>query len=208
MQEFSYRTLQDSGTRPRHCRPRKGSMTMQFHHHGYVSGDPRILPAAGTGLDRPADLPDEIDVLIVGSGPAGMLLAAQMSQYPIGHDAHRRAAARPARHRPGRRHPGAQRRDVPGLRLRRAHRRRGVPPHRDELLDPRRRRPLEDRPHLPRRRRPARRERVPAPDREPGTRARLLRRGRRERARAHHPRLRLAVRHPRSRRRGRVPGRA
>ena len=57
-------------------------MTMQFHHNGYVSGDPRILPAAGTGLDRPTDLPDEIDVLIVGSGPAGMLLAAQMSQFP------------------------------------------------------------------------------------------------------------------------------
>ncbi|WP_314646140.1 FAD-dependent monooxygenase [uncultured Microbacterium sp.] len=55
---------------------------MQFHHHGYVSGDPRVQDAAGTGLDRPADLPDEIDVLIVGSGPAGMLLAAQMSQYP------------------------------------------------------------------------------------------------------------------------------
>lgn len=55
---------------------------MQFHHHGYVSGDPRIQPAAGTGIDRPADLPDEVDVLIVGSGPAGMLLAAQMSQFP------------------------------------------------------------------------------------------------------------------------------
>ena len=55
---------------------------MQFHHHGYVSGDPRVQPAAGTGIDRPADLPDEVDVLIVGSGPAGMLLAAQMSQYP------------------------------------------------------------------------------------------------------------------------------
>ena len=55
---------------------------MQFHHHGYVSGDPRVLPAAGTGLDRPAVLPDEMDVLIVGSGPAGMLLAAQLSQYP------------------------------------------------------------------------------------------------------------------------------
>jgi len=55
---------------------------MQFHHHGYISGDPRIQPAAGTGIDRAADLPDEIDVLIVGSGPAGMLLAAQMSQYP------------------------------------------------------------------------------------------------------------------------------
>ncbi|MEN0021861.1 MAG: FAD-dependent monooxygenase [Microbacterium sp.] len=53
---------------------------MQFHHHGYVSGDPRVLPAGSA--DRPADLPDEVDVLIVGSGPAGMLLAAQMSQYP------------------------------------------------------------------------------------------------------------------------------
>ncbi|WP_460774686.1 FAD-binding monooxygenase [Microbacterium sp. GXF7504] len=55
---------------------------MQFHHHGYVSTDPRIRPAAGTGLARPTDLPDELDVLIVGSGPAGMLLAAQLSQYP------------------------------------------------------------------------------------------------------------------------------
>ena len=55
---------------------------MQFHHHGYVSGDPRVLPAAGTGVDRPEELPDETDVLIVGSGPAGMLLAAQMSQFP------------------------------------------------------------------------------------------------------------------------------
>ena len=55
---------------------------MQFHHHGYVSADPRILPAAGTGIDRPAEIPDEVDVLIVGSGPAGMLLAAQLSQYP------------------------------------------------------------------------------------------------------------------------------
>ncbi|MDL5352496.1 FAD-binding monooxygenase [Microbacterium sp. zg-YB36] len=55
---------------------------MQFHHHGYVSTDPRVLPAAGTGIDRPDDLPDEVDVLIVGSGPAGMLLAAQLAQYP------------------------------------------------------------------------------------------------------------------------------
>lgn len=54
---------------------------MQFHHHGYVSADPRVQPAAGTGLDRPGALPDEVDVLIVGSGPAGMLLAAQLSHY-------------------------------------------------------------------------------------------------------------------------------
>jgi phenol 2-monooxygenase len=55
---------------------------MQFHHHGYVSGEPRVQDAAGTGIDRPDDLPDEIDVLIVGSGPAGMLLSAQLSQFP------------------------------------------------------------------------------------------------------------------------------
>ncbi|MET3922606.1 phenol 2-monooxygenase [Arthrobacter sp. UYEF20] len=55
---------------------------VQFHHHGYVSGDPRVQPAAGVGVDRPAELPDEVDVLIVGTGPAGMLTAAQLSQFP------------------------------------------------------------------------------------------------------------------------------
>ncbi|MFI2489314.1 FAD-binding monooxygenase [Promicromonospora kroppenstedtii] len=55
---------------------------MQFHHHGYVSGDPRVQPAAGYGVGRPAELPDEVDVLIVGSGPAGMIAAAQLAQFP------------------------------------------------------------------------------------------------------------------------------
>jgi phenol 2-monooxygenase len=55
---------------------------LQFHHHGYVSGDPRIQPAAGVGVDRPEDLPSEVDVLIVGSGPAGMIAAAQLAQFP------------------------------------------------------------------------------------------------------------------------------
>ena len=55
---------------------------MQFHHHGYVSGDPRVRPAAGVGINRPAELPDQVDVLIVGTGPAGMLAAAQLSQFP------------------------------------------------------------------------------------------------------------------------------
>ena len=54
---------------------------MQFHHHGYVSGDPRVAPSAGVGIDRPEALPDEVDVLIVGTGPAGMLTAAQLSQF-------------------------------------------------------------------------------------------------------------------------------
>jgi phenol 2-monooxygenase len=55
---------------------------VQFHHHGYVSGDPRIQPAAGVGIDRPDELPDEIDVLIVGAGPAGHIAAAQLAQFP------------------------------------------------------------------------------------------------------------------------------
>lgn len=55
---------------------------MQFHHHGYVSTDPRVEPAAGVGIDRPEQLPDEVDVLIVGSGPAGMVAAAQLAQFP------------------------------------------------------------------------------------------------------------------------------
>ncbi|MFC9561359.1 FAD-binding monooxygenase [Agromyces sp. NPDC056965] len=55
---------------------------MQFHHYGYVSGDPRVLPAAGIGIDRPEELPDEVDVLIVGSGPAGVVAAAQLAQFP------------------------------------------------------------------------------------------------------------------------------
>ncbi|HEX3679332.1 MAG TPA: FAD-binding monooxygenase, partial [Galbitalea sp.] len=45
-------------------------------------GDPRIHPVAGVGIDRPAELPDFVDVLIVGTGPAGMITAAQLSQFP------------------------------------------------------------------------------------------------------------------------------
>jgi phenol 2-monooxygenase len=55
---------------------------MQFHHHGYVSGNPLIQPAAGVGIDRPEELPDEVDVLVVGTGPAGMITAATLSQFP------------------------------------------------------------------------------------------------------------------------------
>jgi phenol 2-monooxygenase (NADPH) len=57
-------------------------MPVQFHHQGYVSGDPRIQAAAGVGIDRPVELPNEVDVLIVGAGPAGMITAAQLSQFP------------------------------------------------------------------------------------------------------------------------------
>lgn len=55
---------------------------MQFHHHGYVSTDPRVEPAAGVGIDRPDELPEYVDVLIVGTGPAGIVAAAQLAQFP------------------------------------------------------------------------------------------------------------------------------
>lgn len=58
---------------------------MQFHHNGYVSKDPKKLPAAGIGLNRPAELPEEMDVLVVGSGPAGVIAAAQLSMFPDVH---------------------------------------------------------------------------------------------------------------------------
>lgn len=68
---------------------------MQFHHHGYLSTEPRVAAAAGTGTERPDELPDTMDVLIVGSGPAGVIAAAQLAQYP---DVHTRIIER----RPGR----------------------------------------------------------------------------------------------------------
>ncbi|KUG58014.1 FAD-binding monooxygenase [Nesterenkonia jeotgali] len=58
---------------------------MQFHHHGYVSQNPRVQAPAGVGLDRPQELPEHMDVLIVGTGPAGMIAAAQLAQFPQVH---------------------------------------------------------------------------------------------------------------------------
>lgn len=55
---------------------------MQFHHHGYVSGDPRRQPPTGSGRDRPEELPEFMDVLIVGAGPAGIIAAASLSRFP------------------------------------------------------------------------------------------------------------------------------
>lgn len=55
---------------------------MQIHERGYVSEDPRIKPAAGYGIDRPTELPDEMDVLVVGTGPAAVAVIAQLSRFP------------------------------------------------------------------------------------------------------------------------------
>ncbi|WP_342319365.1 FAD-dependent monooxygenase [Corynebacterium mayonis] len=58
---------------------------MHFHNSGYVSRNPLIHDPKGTGIDRPAHLPDTMDVLIVGSGPAGAIAAAQLSMFPHVH---------------------------------------------------------------------------------------------------------------------------
>jgi phenol 2-monooxygenase (NADPH) len=57
---------------------------MQFHLNGFQPGDPeiadfaeRMQPSGATG-----SAPDEVDVLIVGCGPAGLTLAAQLAQFP------------------------------------------------------------------------------------------------------------------------------
>jgi phenol 2-monooxygenase len=55
---------------------------MQFYLNGYKPGDPDILTAAPGAENRSANLPDAVDVLVVGSGPAGTLLAAQLSTFP------------------------------------------------------------------------------------------------------------------------------
>lgn len=55
---------------------------MQFHVDGFRPGDPDVAPAA-PGHRRPGDsLPETVDVLIAGAGPAGLCLAAQLARVP------------------------------------------------------------------------------------------------------------------------------
>ncbi|MFZ2101800.1 MAG: FAD-binding monooxygenase [Oricola sp.] len=55
---------------------------MQFHLNGFRAGNPEIsAPAEGVITPQPDGLPAEVDVLIVGSGPAGLTLAAQLSAF-------------------------------------------------------------------------------------------------------------------------------
>ncbi|MCZ8261904.1 MAG: FAD-binding monooxygenase [Beijerinckiaceae bacterium] len=57
---------------------------MQFHQNGYEPGDPENHDPAGRyhhgGAVGP--VPAEVDVLIVGTGPAGLTLAAQLAAFP------------------------------------------------------------------------------------------------------------------------------
>src|SRR5262245_4633271 len=57
---------------------------MQFHLNGFEPGDPEISDPAERYPDSGAQgcVPEEVDVLIVGCGPAGLTLAAQLSAFP------------------------------------------------------------------------------------------------------------------------------
>jgi alkyl hydroperoxide reductase subunit AhpF len=57
---------------------------MQFHLNGFRTGNPEISEASveyKTTVNSDI-LPDEVDVLIIGCGPAGLTLAAQLAAFP------------------------------------------------------------------------------------------------------------------------------
>ncbi|MEP9382001.1 FAD-dependent monooxygenase [Nocardioides cheoyonin] len=55
---------------------------MQFYRDGYRPGDPDIWPPAPEAVARPTEIPAELDVLVVGTGPAGAVLTAQLAAFP------------------------------------------------------------------------------------------------------------------------------
>jgi phenol 2-monooxygenase len=55
---------------------------MQFYLDGYRPGDPLVEQPHPSVAERPEGLPEEADVVIVGCGPAGLVLAAQLAAFP------------------------------------------------------------------------------------------------------------------------------
>src|SRR3954469_3560827 len=57
---------------------------MQFHLNGFEPGDPEIVDPAERVLasGTSGSVPEEVDVLIVGCGPAALTLAAQLAAFP------------------------------------------------------------------------------------------------------------------------------
>jgi phenol 2-monooxygenase len=60
-------------------RGRQGGI-MQFHLNGFRTGSPDVAEASGQAMG--GAMPAQVDVLIVGCGPAGLTLAAQLAAFP------------------------------------------------------------------------------------------------------------------------------
>jgi len=54
---------------------------VQFYLNGFHPGDPTVVPAETPPAERPLEEQGDVDVLIVGTGPAGLILAAQLAQF-------------------------------------------------------------------------------------------------------------------------------
>ena len=55
---------------------------MQFHLNGFRAGNPEISELSEQAPVKPDGLAHEVDVLIIGCGPAGLTLAAQLAAFP------------------------------------------------------------------------------------------------------------------------------
>ena len=55
---------------------------MQFHLNGFRPGDPQVFEACAQTAPHQDATPSQVDVLIVGCGPAGLTLAAQLAAFP------------------------------------------------------------------------------------------------------------------------------
>jgi phenol 2-monooxygenase len=55
---------------------------MQFHLNGFKAGDPKVHPINCDNSGKENHIPTKVDVMIAGCGPAGLCLAAQLSQHP------------------------------------------------------------------------------------------------------------------------------
>src|SRR4051794_6341664 len=55
---------------------------MQFHLDGFQPRDPHLAPASANAAPHTDAVPEQVDVLIVGCGPAGLTLAAQLAAFP------------------------------------------------------------------------------------------------------------------------------
>ena len=55
---------------------------MEIHLNGFQDGNPDMKTPAPKAQQYTPEMPSELDVLIVGSGPAGLTLAAQLANIP------------------------------------------------------------------------------------------------------------------------------